>query len=70
MSSCDGPPTPSEREKLGAEARKKVEAEKATLPYQQTKNIGGVDVTIPVPDNLKARDLTVEIEKTRIKALS
>jgi CS domain len=61
-------PTPSEREKLDAEARKKEEAEQAALPYKWTQTIGEVDVSIPVPGNLKGRDLIVEIKKTRIKA--
>jgi CS domain len=61
-------PTPSERERLDAEARKKEEAEQATLPYKWTQKIGEVDVTIPIPGNLKSKDLIVEIKKTRIKA--
>lgn len=70
MSSSERPssPTPSEREKLDAEARKKEEAEQAALPYKWTQKIGEVDVTIPIPGNLKAKDLIVEIKKTRIKA--
>ena len=69
MSSSDRPasPTPSERERLDAEARKKEEAEQATLPYKWTQRIEDVDVTIPIPGNLKAKDLVVEIKKTRIK---
>ena len=70
MSSSDRPssPTPSEREKLDAEARAKEEAEQATLPYKWTQKIGEVDVSVPIPGNLKAKDLVVEIKKTRIKA--
>jgi len=70
MSSSERPPspTPSERERLDAEARKKEEAEQATLPYKWTQKIEDVDVTIPIPGNLKAKDLIVEIKKTRIKA--
>jgi len=70
MSSTERPssPTPSEREKQDAEARKKEEAEQATLPYKWTQTIGEVDVTIPIPGNLKAKDLIVELKKTRIKA--
>jgi HSP20 family molecular chaperone IbpA len=70
MSSSERPPspTPSERERLDAEAQKKEEAEQATLPYKWTQKIGEVDVILPIPGNLKARDLIVEIKKTRIKA--
>jgi CS domain len=70
MSSSERPssPTPSERERLDADARKKEEAEQATLPYKWTQTIGEVDVAVPIPGNLKARDLVVEIKKTRIKA--
>lgn len=70
MSSSERPasPTPSERERVDAEARKKEEAEQATLPYKWTQRIEDVDVTIPIPGHLKAKDLIVEIKKTRIKA--
>ena len=70
MSTSDRPPspTPSERAKLDAEAKKKEEAEQATLPYKWTQTIGEVDITIPIPANLKSKDLIVEIKKTRIKA--
>ena len=61
-------PTPSQREKLDAEARKKEEEEQATLPYKWRQTIGEVDVTIPVAGNLKARDLVVDINKAKIKA--
>jgi HSP20 family molecular chaperone IbpA len=70
MSSSERPPspTPSERERLDAEARKKEEAEQATLPYKWIQKIEDVDVTIPIPGNLKAKDLIIEIKKTKIKA--
>lgn len=70
MSSSERPssPTPSERERLDAEARKKEEAEQASLPYKWTQTIGELDITIPIPGNLKGKDLIVEIKKTRIKA--
>jgi HSP20 family molecular chaperone IbpA len=70
MSSSERPasPTPSERQKLDAEARKKEEAEQATLPYKWTQKIEDLDITIPIPGNLKSKDLIVEIKKTRIKA--
>lgn len=70
MSSSERPPspTPSERERLDAEARKKEEAEQAALPYKWTQKIGEVDITIPVPGHIKPKDLIVEYKKTAIKA--
>ena len=61
-------PTPSERERLDAEARKKEDAEQATLPYKWTQTIGDVDITIPVPGEIRAKDLKVKIKKLSIKA--
>lgn len=70
MSSSERPPspTPSERTRLDAEARKKEDEEQARLPYKWTQTIGEVDVAIPIPGNLKARDLIVDIKKTKITA--
>ncbi|TKA82976.1 Nuclear movement protein nudC [Friedmanniomyces simplex] len=61
-------PTPEERKKLDAEAKKKEEEEQSKLPYQWTQTIGDVDLTAPIPANLKGRDLDVKITKTSLKA--
>lgn len=61
-------PTPSERQKLDAEAKKKEQEEQAKLPYKWTQTIGEVDLTAPIPANLKGRDLDVKITKTSLKA--
>lgn len=61
-------PTPEEREKKDAEARAKETAEQAQLPYKWTQTIGDLDITIPVPSNLRGRDLDVLISKTSLKA--
>lgn len=69
MSSSDRPPspTPSERERLDAEARKKEEAEQATLPYKWTQTIQDLDITIPLQGEIRAKNLIVEIKKTSMK---
>ncbi|KXL46023.1 hypothetical protein M433DRAFT_66321 [Acidomyces richmondensis BFW] len=61
-------PTPEEREKLDKEAKAKEIAEQAKLPYKWTQTIGDVDITAPIPANIKAKDLDVKITKSSIKA--
>ena len=61
-------PTPEEREKKDAEAKAREAEEQAKLPYKWTQTIGDVDITIPVPGNLKGRDLDIVMTKTKIKA--
>lgn len=61
-------PTPEEREKLDKEAKAKEIAEQSTLPYKWTQQIGDLDITAPVPGNIKGKDLDVKITKTSIKA--
>ena len=60
-------PTPSERTKQDAEDRKKEEEEQAQLPYKWHQTLTEADVTIPIPGNLKARDLIVELKKSHLK---
>src|SRR5437763_1714570 len=60
-------PTPSERERADAELRVKEAAEQATLPYKWTQTIKDVDITVPVPGNIKGKDLDVVIKKQRLK---
>lgn len=61
-------PTPEERQKLDKEAKAKEEEEQSKLPYKWTQTIGDLDLTAPIPANLKGRDLDVKITKTGIKA--
>ncbi|KAH9826878.1 Nuclear movement protein nudC [Teratosphaeria destructans] len=61
-------PTPEERKKLDAEAKAKEDAEQAALPYNWTQTIGELDLTAPIPANMKGKDLDVKITKTTIKA--
>lgn len=65
MSSSE--PTPEEQAKLDAEARLKEEEEQSQLPYKWTQTIGDLDITVPVPSNLKGRDLIVDFTRTHIK---
>lgn len=60
-------PTPSERTRKDAEDRKREEEEQSKLPYKWTQTLEEVDVTVPIPGNLKARDLVVELKKAHIK---
>lgn len=47
-------------------ARAKEAAEQASLPYKWTQTIGDLDITVEIPGNLKAKDLNVDIKKTKI----
>jgi hypothetical protein len=60
-------PTPSEREATDKEAKAKEQAEQAALPYKWDQTIEDVDVTVPVPANIKGRDLNVVLTKTKLK---
>lgn len=62
----DNSPTPSEREKLNAEVRAKEKEEQSKLPYKWTQTIKDLDITVPIPSNLKGRDLDVKIAKTSL----
>ncbi|KAK5123307.1 hypothetical protein LTR85_002737 [Meristemomyces frigidus] len=61
-------PSPEERKKLDAEAKAKEQEEQSKLPYKWSQTIGDLDLTAPVPANLKGRDLDVKITKTSVKA--
>ncbi|KAF2863401.1 CS-domain-containing protein [Piedraia hortae CBS 480.64] len=57
-------PTAEDREK----ARVKEREEQAQLPYKWTQTISDLDITVPVPGNVKGRDLVVTLNKTALKA--
>lgn len=61
-------PTPSERERQDKAAKAKEEEEQSKLPYKWTQQIGDLDLTAPIPGNIKGRDMDVKITKTTIKA--
>lgn len=60
-------PTQAEQAKIDAELKAKQDAEQAALPYKWTQTIGDLDITVPVPGNLKGRDLDVKLTKTKLK---
>ena len=62
----DASPTPSEREKLDAEARQKEQEEQSKLPYKWTQTIGDLDITVPFPADIKAKQLDVKIAKKHL----
>ncbi|EYE99645.1 NudC domain-containing protein [Aspergillus ruber CBS 135680] len=64
------PPIPAEtaaREQEEKDRKAREDAEQAQLPYKWTQSIRDVDVTIPVPGNLKGRDLDIVLAKDKIK---
>jgi HSP20 family molecular chaperone IbpA len=65
--SRDQSPSAEERRKKDAEDRKREEEEQATLPYKWTQTLTEAEVSVPIPGNLKSRDLIVELKKTHIK---
>lgn len=60
-------PTPSERARLDEDAKAKEDAEQAALPYKWTQTIKDADVTVPVPGNIRGKDLDIVLTKNRIK---
>ncbi|KAA8647446.1 hypothetical protein EYZ11_004050 [Aspergillus tanneri] len=72
MSSADSEQAPTasevaERELQERERKAKEDAEQAQLPYKWTQTIQDVDVTIPIPANIKGRDMDVVLTKNKIK---
>ncbi|KAJ5915795.1 Nuclear movement protein nudC [Penicillium verhagenii] len=51
-----------EKERVAAEA-----AEQAQLPYQWTQSIRDLDLTAPIPANIKGRDMEVILTKSKIR---
>lgn len=60
-------PTPSEREKKDKEDRAREAEEQAKLPYKWTQTIQDLDITVPVPSNLRGKDIVVDMTKTKLK---
>lgn len=66
----DQNPSPAdlaERERENKERKAREDAEQAQLPYKWTQTIRDVDVTAPIPGNLKGRDLDVLLTKNKIR---
>lgn len=60
-------PAPEERKKQDEADRKREEEEQATLPYKWTQTLSEAEVTVPIPGNLKSRDLIIELKKSHLK---
>jgi len=58
--------SPEEREAQDKADREREATEQAALPYQWTQILGEVDVTVPVPEGTRARDLTVVLTKKKL----
>ncbi|RMZ82900.1 hypothetical protein DV737_g1937, partial [Chaetothyriales sp. CBS 132003] len=69
MSDEDRPPSPSaeERRKKDEQARKQEEEEQSKLPYKWSQTLQEAEVNVPIPGNLKSRDLIVDLKKTSLK---
>ena len=65
--SRDPSPSAEERKTKEAEDKKREEEEQATLPYKWTQTLEEADVNVPIPGNLKSRDLVVELKKQHLK---
>jgi HSP20 family molecular chaperone IbpA len=66
----DQNPSPAdiaERERENQERKAREDAEQAQLPYKWTQTIRDVEVTAPIPSNLKGRDLDVVLTKNKIR---
>lgn len=59
--------TPSERERLDKEAKAREEEEQSKLPYKWTQTLNEAEVSVPIPGNLKSKDLIVDLKKSHIK---
>jgi len=66
-SSDDENLTKEEREAKEAADRQREEAEQAALPYKWSQTLNDVDITIPVPQGTRSKNLEITITK---KALS
>lgn len=72
MSSADpdqglSPAERADRDRQEAERKAQEAAEQAQLPYKWTQSIRDVDVTAPIPANIKGRDMEVSLTKTKIR---
>lgn len=61
-------PPPEEREAADRVAKAKEDEEQSKLPYKWTQTIQDLELTSPIPANMKGRDLDVKLTKTSLKA--
>lgn len=72
MSSADpeqglSPAELAARELAEKERKAREDAEQAQLPYKWTQSIRDLEVTAPIPANIKGRDMDVVLTKSKIK---
>ncbi|KAJ5808896.1 hypothetical protein N7474_010165 [Penicillium riverlandense] len=63
-------PSPAElaaREREEQDRKAREAAEQAQLPYKWTQSIRDVDLTAPIPANIKGRDMEVVLTKSKIR---
>ncbi|KAF8168158.1 nuclear movement protein nudC [Crassisporium funariophilum] len=58
--------TPEQREIRDKENRAREQKEQAALPYTWTQELGELDVTLPVPQGTRGRDLAVTLTKKKL----
>ncbi|KAJ5492533.1 Nuclear movement protein nudC [Penicillium diatomitis] len=69
-SSLEQDPSPADiarRDQEEKDRKAREAAEQAQLPYQWTQTIRDVDITAPIPANIKGRDMDVSLTKTKIR---
>ncbi|KAJ5732971.1 HSP20-like chaperone [Penicillium manginii] len=67
---ADQDPSPADIAKRDLEEKERKAreiAEQAQLPYKWTQTIRDVDVSAPIPANIKGRDMEVVLTKTKLK---
>lgn len=68
MDQQDPSPADVAQRELEEKERKARElAEQSQLPYKWTQTIRDVDVSAPIPANIKGRDMEVVLTKTKLK---
>jgi len=60
-------PTKEERDAADRAAKAREDEEQATLPYKWTQTVADLDITVPVPGNLRGKDLDVKIGRKSLK---
>ncbi|KAF5312306.1 hypothetical protein D9619_003520 [Psilocybe cf. subviscida] len=58
--------SPEDREAFDREQKAREAEAQAGLPYAWTQELGEVDITVPVPQGTRARDLAVVLQKKKL----
>ncbi|PWN52468.1 putative nudC protein [Violaceomyces palustris] len=59
--------TPEQQKAHDEAERKREKEEQASLPYTWSQQLDSVEITVPVPQGTRGRDLSIEIRKKKIK---